>query len=90
METNVKITFYKQKNNFFCVYDDIPVLFEISTGKPAIWVKSSLLLEEFQKELKKMKFQKMGMIITPIPEDYVHLSTFFTEKKLKEFLVSIG
>lgn len=90
MEANVKITFYCKKNNFFCSYDQIPVLFEVSTGKPVIWVKSSNLIEEFNKELKRMGFTKTGMIVTPIPEDYIHYQTAFTEQKLKEFLASVG
>lgn len=90
MEANIKITFYCKKDNFFCTYDDIPVLFEVSTGRPVIWVKSSNLIEEFNKELKRMFFKKIGMIVTPIPDDYIHYQTAFAEQKLKEFLVSIG
>lgn len=90
MEINVKITFYCKKNNFFCTYDDIPVLFEVSTGRPVMWIKSSNLMEEFHREIKKMNFKKIGMVVTPIPDNYLHYPTFFTEQKLKEFLYSIG
>lgn len=89
METNVKITFYAKSGNHYCTYDDIPVLYEVSTGKPVMWVKSSFLSEEFKKELKRMRFFRMGMLVTPIPENYTHFATAFTIDKLKEFLVNV-